>query len=112
MVGRADGSFLGRTGLLVWDRETWTQSTMRDATDPEIELGWTFLRQHWGHGYATEAALAARAWAQDEIGVQRLISLINPLNSRSVRVAERLGATVSETVTMRGEPVDVWLHPR
>jgi RimJ/RimL family protein N-acetyltransferase len=112
VVSREDGGFLGRTGLLVWDRADWTQSTIREAADPEIELGWTFAREHWGRGYATEAAIAARAWAFDTIGVERLISIVNPLNTRSVRVVERLGAELVETVTMAGEPADVWLHPR
>jgi RimJ/RimL family protein N-acetyltransferase len=110
VTSREDGSFLGRTGLLVWDRDGWKQSTLRDAADPEIELGWTFVREHWGRGYATEAARAARAWAVETVGVERLISLISPLNARSVRVAERLGATPVESVELGGEPADVWLH--
>ena len=112
VVSREDGTFVGRSGLLVWDRESWTQSTMRDAAQPEIELGWTLLREHWGKGYATEAAVAARAWAFGTVGVERLISIINPLNVRSVHVAERLGANLAETVTMRGEPAGIWVHPR
>ena len=59
-------------GLLVWDRSTWEQSTIRDAAEPEVELGWTLVREHWGNGYATEAARAARDWAWKTVGVERL----------------------------------------
>jgi RimJ/RimL family protein N-acetyltransferase len=71
------------------------------------------IRAHWGRGYATEAALATRTWAREELGIGRLISLIAPANVRSQRVAERLGCTPGETVT----PFDtgaavVWEHPK
>ena len=112
VVRRKDGRWVGRTGLLVWDRAGWRPTNLAEAAEPEVELGWTFARAHWGHGYATEAALAARRWAQDEIGVQRLISLIDPDNARSTRVAEKLGASPTETIDLDGRPAVVWLHPR
>jgi RimJ/RimL family protein N-acetyltransferase len=112
VVRRKDGRWVGRTGLLVWDRAVWFPSNLSEAAEPEIELGWTFARAHWGHGYATEAALAARRWAQDELGVERLISLIDPDNARSIRVAEKLGASPVETVDLDGHAAVVWLHPR
>jgi len=112
IVRREDGRWVGRAGLLVWDRSVWLPSTLREAVDPEIELGWTLVREHWGHGYATEAARAARGWAFREAGVERLISLISPENVRSIRVAERLGAAPTETVDLGEYPAVVWLHPR
>jgi RimJ/RimL family protein N-acetyltransferase len=112
VVRREDGRFVGRSGLLVWDRSTWEQSTNQDAAEPEIELGWTLAREHWGNGYATEAARAARDWALETVGVERLISLVDLENARSIRVVERLGATQTETVTLKGKPTAVWVHPR
>jgi RimJ/RimL family protein N-acetyltransferase len=105
-----DGRVLGRVGFLVWDRRTWEVSSYADADrHAETELGWTLAQEHWGRGYATEAARAVREWA----GRERLISLINPENARSIRVAERLGATPTETVYVDGDyPVVVWVHPR
>ena len=55
------------------------------------EIGWMLAREHWGHGYASEAALALRDWALAERGLTRLISLIRPGNEASVRVAARIG---------------------
>jgi RimJ/RimL family protein N-acetyltransferase len=94
---REDGRVLGRAGFLLWDPETW------QVPGDETELGWLLAREHWGHGYATEAAFALRDWALDERGLTRLISLINPANLRSIRVAERLGERYERDVEVRGK---------
>jgi RimJ/RimL family protein N-acetyltransferase len=93
---RDDGRFIGRAGFLVWDPETWTVSELDDRS--EVELGWTLERQHWGNGYATEAALALRDWTDR----RRLISLIQHGNERSARVAEKLGERYERDVDVRG----------
>jgi ribosomal-protein-alanine N-acetyltransferase len=58
---------------------------------PEIEIGYRLARSFWGHGYATEAARAARDHAFAGLGLRRLIALIDPANGASMRVAEKLG---------------------
>ena len=105
-----DGRVIGRTGFLVWDNRTWKTSTYDDAgPHAETEIGWALAREHWGHGYAAEAARALREWADKE----RLISLIHPENARSIRVAEKLGATPTETISVEDDyPLVVWVHPR
>ena len=80
-----DGRVLGRAGFLRWNPETW------QVGGSETELGWLLAREHWGHGYATEAGSALRDWAFAERGMTRLISLIQNENAPSIRVAERLG---------------------
>jgi RimJ/RimL family protein N-acetyltransferase len=108
-----DGRVLGRAGFFVWDRRTWQSSSYAEAGgDAETELGWTLAREHWGNGYATEAALAARDWAYEKRGVDRIISLIAPDNARSIRVAEKLGATPEETISTFHGRATVWVHPR
>jgi RimJ/RimL family protein N-acetyltransferase len=110
---RDDGRVVGRTGLIVWDTREWRNSTYAEAGDhAQLELGWALMPGHWGNGYATEAALAVRDWARQELGIGRLISLINPDNVQSQRVAERLGAKPAETVTLSSaHPAVVWVHP-
>jgi RimJ/RimL family protein N-acetyltransferase len=94
---RDDGRVVGRAGFLRWDPETW------EVGGDETELGWLLAREHWGHGYATEAALALRDWAFAERGLTRLISLIAAANLRSIRVAERLGERYERDVEVRGK---------
>jgi RimJ/RimL family protein N-acetyltransferase len=109
---REDGRVVGRAGVIVWDTRSWTNSTLEEAGEyAQHELGWALGREFWGNGYATEAARAVRDWARGH-GVERLISLIDPKNVRSNRVAARLGATPTETVTLsKGSPAVVWVHP-
>ena len=95
---RDDGRIVGRAGFLRWDPETW------QIGGDEVELGWLLAREHWGRGYATEAALALRDWAFDERGLTRLISLIQRENVRSIRVAERLDERYERDVEVRGKP--------
>lgn len=106
---REDGRVLGRAGFLVWDTACWEPSTFDEAGDrAEVEIGWMLAREHWGHGYATEAALALRDWALAERGLTRLISLIRPGNEASIRVAERIGERYDGEVVMRGLPALVY----
>jgi len=104
-----DGTFIGRVGFIVWDNRTWETSTYDVAGEhAETELGWAILSSHWGHGYATEAARAARDWIPPR---DRIISLIDPENVRSISVARKLGATRGERVQTPHATADVWVHP-
>lgn len=101
-----DGLLVGRVGLSFYDPETW-----RRSAGGLPELGWALAREHWGQGYATEAAAAVRA----SFPAERIISLIAAGNLRSARVAERLGARPTTEVTdfpHADEPLTIWLHPR
>ena len=62
--------------------------------DRELEIGYHLRRDHWGQGYATEAAQACCDWAFANRKTDHLISLIRPANTQSRRVAERLDMTV------------------
>lgn len=61
---------------------------------PDFELGWTMGRASWGKGYAPEAAKRCLDYAFEEMGRDHVISLIDPLNVASIRVAEKIGETV------------------
>ncbi len=115
VVERRDGAILGRVGINVWDARTWGQSTLvRAGEAARPELAWALAREYWGRGYATEAAEAIRDWVREGGRLEgELISLVNPANVASRRVAEKLGATPRETVTLfDGSPAVVWVHPR
>ena len=76
--------------------------------DPEPELGWSLLPEHRGHGYATEAAEAARAHALGLYGAGGVVSFVAEGNDASHRVAERLGAWRDGTL----DGCVVWRHGR
>ena len=105
MESRETGRVIGRSGFLVWDTGDWTPASSADAGErADVELGWMIAREHWGHGFATEAALALRDWGIRDRGLTRLISLIRPGNVRSVRVAEKIGERHEGEIVMGGRP--------
>ncbi|TQV68079.1 GNAT family N-acetyltransferase [Denitrobaculum tricleocarpae] len=79
---------------------------------PEHELGWILYEDAEGKGYACEAARALRNWAFEVRGLKTLVSYIDPENTRSRRLAERLGATLDPAAPGQ-DPTDlVFRHPR
>ena len=61
------------------------------AVLPAVEVGWRLARESWGRGLATEGARAAVEHAFTHLRLPSVISIIDPDNARSVRVAEKLG---------------------
>lgn len=57
----------------------------------EVEVGYHISKEHWSKGYATEAALACKEYGLYQVGLFRLISIIDPGNIASIRVAEKIG---------------------
>nr|WP_234443716.1 GNAT family N-acetyltransferase [Streptomyces sp. NRRL B-24484] len=91
----ATGEPIGRCGLTWWEQFG------------ETEVGWTFARRHWGHGYATEAAQAVLAWGFGALGLTRITAMIHHGNAASTAVAARLGfAPLREDVVL-GRPCTV-----
>jgi RimJ/RimL family protein N-acetyltransferase len=70
---------------------------------PAVEIGWRLAREHWGNGYATEAARASLAYGFDTLGLREIVAMVVPDNHRSIAVCERIG--------MRRESRDDFDHP-
>lgn len=96
---RASGQPVGRVGLI------------RHSNWPEVELAWHLFEGAEGRGYATEAALAVKQWARNDLGLDRLVSYIDVGNLRSQAVAKRLGATSDGTRAPHEPEAEIWLHP-
>jgi RimJ/RimL family protein N-acetyltransferase len=58
-----------------------------------VEIGWHLNPEHWGHGYATEAAQGAVALAFGPRELDRVVAVVDPDNLRSQAVCRRLGMT-------------------
>jgi RimJ/RimL family protein N-acetyltransferase len=58
-----------------------------------IEVGWHLARDVWGRGYATEAGRAALFHGFDNLGLNKIYAIVDPENTPSIRVTERLGMT-------------------
>jgi RimJ/RimL family protein N-acetyltransferase len=79
--------FIGFTGLAV--------AQFTAPFTPCVEIGWRLAAEHWGRGYATEAARAAVRYAFDELQLDEIVSFTVPQNVASRRVMEKLGMTRS-----------------
>jgi RimJ/RimL family protein N-acetyltransferase len=93
---RDSGALIGRVGYI--DPPDW----------PGFELGWLLAREHWGHGYAREAAAAALQHAFEVLQRERVISLIRPQNLRSIALAEALGCHLAGRVELMGSEALVY----
>ena len=83
---RETGALIGCVGL---ELVTWFHEL-----EGEVEIGWRFHPSYWGHGYATEAALAALRAGFDDLGLERIVAVVEPANAASLRLAERIGLRV------------------
>lgn len=92
---KADGTRLGQAGLL------------RCEIDgrPDVEIGWWLAPFAWGHGYATEAAVALRDFAFGTIGLPQLSVVLHAENAKSVAVARRIGGEHAGTARYRDRVV-------
>ena len=94
---RATGAFLGRVGPL------------QPPGYPGFEIAWGLAPAARGKGYAQEAARAAIDWSFETFALDRIVSIIHPLNVASRRLAERLGERrTAELFTPFREPCDIW----
>ncbi|QCI69323.1 GNAT family N-acetyltransferase [Phreatobacter stygius] len=69
----------------------WILLVPYDGVGPEIEIGWRLNRHAWGKGYATEAARPIVDHAFRTVGLGRIVADIDPGNSASIHVAEKIG---------------------
>jgi RimJ/RimL family protein N-acetyltransferase len=71
---------------------------------PDIEIAWRLAYDHWGKGYATEAARAVIDDGFCRLGIRSIVGATTPENLRSQRVMERLGMKLS--------PGEAFEHPQ
>lgn len=72
----------------------------------EVDIGYRFVRRYWGLGLASESAEALYAQGKNELKLARIIGLVMPENSASVRVLEKLGMTREKAIRFPGADRD------
>lgn len=76
--------------------------------EERLEIGYRLLPGYWGQGLASEAAACARDFVFDELEHHEVISIIRPSNTRSIRVAEKLGMTIEKETVYKGFEVRIY----
>jgi RimJ/RimL family protein N-acetyltransferase len=74
------------------------------------DLGFAFLRRFWARGYALESALAIVEYAIEQLELPRIIAIVDPKNSASVRLIEKLGLGFERMVRMKGDSFDIQMY--
>lgn len=76
----------------------------------ETDIGYRFLPDCWGKGYATESAQIIMQDGARALGLGRIIGLVEPENIGSVRVLEKLGLAFESKVMLADHPDELWLY--
>ncbi|MEO8460846.1 MAG: GNAT family N-acetyltransferase [Dokdonella sp.] len=91
LVARKDGDIpVGICGLL-----------KRETLD-DVDIGFAFLQRHWGNGYAVESARAVMAHGRQTLALKRIVAITAPHNDASMRVLEKIGMRLENTITQPG----------
>lgn len=111
VLRKSDGVLMGRCGLSDMALEVntasgklprvWYQRSQIPSDTNVIfeqELGYTFDRNYWGQGYASEAAARVFDYASSTMPFRRIVSVIHPDNTPSIKIAKRWGARQENNV--------------
>jgi len=90
------GEFIGFTGLAVVGFEA--------GFTPAVEIGWRLAREHWGLGYASEAAWTALGCGFNHLELDEIVSFTARTNQPSQKVMQAIG--------MNHDPKDDFEHPK
>jgi ribosomal-protein-alanine N-acetyltransferase len=116
VLRKSDGVLIGRCGLsdMALEVDTssgklprvWYQRSQVPAGTNVIfeqELGYTFDRNYWGRGYASEAAARVFEYASSTIPFRPIVSVIHPDNTASIKIAKKCGARHENNVILMGQ---------
>ena len=91
------GESMGMCGLI-------RRNTLKD-----VDIGYAFLPKFWSKGYAFEAAMAMKQYAQEELGLNRLVAVVDPENLPSIRLLEKLGMSFERMVRLSADDIELKL---
>lgn len=80
--------------------------------EDELEIGYWIAKEFWGNGYAIEAASALLNRGVEQLGLTRLISLIQKENTRSINIANKNGMHLEKEVILKGKEVSVYTYQK
>lgn len=98
VVSRATGATIGLCGVI-----------KRETLD-DVDLGYGFLPQFWGNGFAREATTATMEHARHTLNLDRVVAIVSPHNAPSIKILDLLGMRREAEFTMPGEETPVFLY--
>jgi [ribosomal protein S5]-alanine N-acetyltransferase len=98
LIAKSTGEFIGQCGLLLQEVNC----------RPELEVGYHIMREHWGKGYAIEAAKMFKEYGFKHKQSDSIISIIHKDNFRSQKVASKNGMKKDKETEWNGLPVHIF----
>ena len=96
--------------------------TLNDDTNPigmcglikrptleDVDIGYAFLPKFWSKGYALESVQAVMSYAMEVMGLKRVVAIVDPANTRSIRLLEKIGMTFEKMVKLSANDNDLKL---
>ena len=93
---KESGESIGMCGLI-----------KREALE-DVDIGYAFLPKFWSKGYAVESATAVTEQARN-LGLKRLVAIVDPANSGSIRVLEKIGLTFEKMIQLSADDIELKL---
>jgi RimJ/RimL family protein N-acetyltransferase len=94
---KESGESMGMCGLI-------RRNTLKD-----VDIGYAFLPKFWSKGYAFEAAHEMKRYAQEELGLKRIVAVVDPENPPSIRLLEKLGMKFERMVRLSTDDIELKL---
>ena len=76
----------------------------------EIDIGFAYVPAYWAQGYASEAAAAVLAYGRNTLGISRIVAVVSPHNTGSIRVLEKLGLRYSGPTQLAADAEIIHLY--
>jgi ribosomal-protein-alanine N-acetyltransferase len=92
------GRFIGRCGLIPWTIDG----------KEEVEIAYLLAKSHWRQGLGAEVAQALVRYGFEQLGLPRLIALIDPENQASIGTAEKAGLRFERRIVLEGPPCSLY----
>ena len=74
----------------------------RDTLD-DVDIGFAFLDEHCGQGYAHESAAAVLDYGRNTLGLPRIVAITAPDNAQSIRLVEKLGLRFDKQIILNSD---------
>lgn len=102
LIRKKDGVPVGHAGII----------PQQVNGEDELEIGYWIAKEFWGNGYAIEAASALLNRGVEQLGLTRLISLIQSKNTRSIRIANENGMHLEKEIILKDKEVSVYIYQK
>jgi ribosomal-protein-alanine N-acetyltransferase len=83
---------------------------VKRASLEDVDIGYAFLPDYTGKGYALEATQAILNYGRRDLKLEKIVAITNIDNVRSIRLLEKVGMKCEKKMTLPGETVELFLY--